>query len=53
LRAANEAFAVSEFVRASLSDDVVAHYAHFFETEQEAFDVAVTDWERRRYFERI
>ena len=53
LRAANEAFAVSEFVRASLSDDVVAHYAHFFETEQEAFEVAVTDWERRRYFERI
>jgi glutamine synthetase len=32
---------------------VVEHYAHYFRTEQEAFDNAVTDWERRRYFERI
>jgi len=53
LREANEAFCKSKFVRQSLGEDVVQHYAHFFETEQEAFDVAVTDWERRRYFERI
>ena len=53
LREANEAFCTSEFVRQSLGDDVVQHYGHFFETEQGAFDVAVTDWERRRYFERI
>jgi glutamine synthetase len=32
---------------------VVDHYAHFFRTEEAAFRVAVTDWERRRYFERI
>jgi glutamine synthetase len=53
LREANEVFRSSEFVRRSLGDDVVQHYGHFFETEQRAFDVAVTDWERRRYFERI
>lgn len=53
LRDANEAFRSSEFVRRTLGDDVVQHYAHFFETEQAAYDVAVTDWERRRYFERI
>jgi glutamine synthetase len=53
LREANEEFRSSEFVRRSLGDDVVQHYSHFFETEQRAFDVAVTDWERRRYFERI
>jgi len=53
LREANELFRSSEFVRRSLGDDVVQHYGHFFETEQRAFDVAVTDWERRRYFERI
>jgi glutamine synthetase len=29
------------------------HYLHFFRTEQQAYDAAVTDWERRRYFERI
>jgi glutamine synthetase len=32
---------------------VVQHYTHFFTVEQEAYDRAVTDWERRRYFERI
>ncbi len=53
LREANDEFRSSEFVRLSLGDEVVQHYAHFFETEQESFDGAVTDWERRRYFERI
>jgi glutamine synthetase len=32
---------------------VVEHYTHFFRTEQAAFNSAVTDWERKRYFERI
>ena len=32
---------------------VVEHYVHAFRTEQAAFDAAVTDWERQRYFERI
>mmetsp|Transcript_12571 Transcript_12571/g.20505 ORF Transcript_12571/g.20505 Transcript_12571/m.20505 type:complete len:485 (-) Transcript_12571:80-1534(-) len=29
------------------------HYTHFFRTEQEAYNKAVTDWEMKRYFERI
>lgn len=31
---------------------VARHYLHAARLEQEAFDQAVTDWERRRYFER-
>jgi glutamine synthetase len=46
-------FATSPFARSSFGDDVVEHYTHFFRTEQEAFNKAVTDWERKRYFERI
>ena len=32
---------------------VIDHYLHFFRTEQRKFDAAVTDWERRRYFDVI
>jgi glutamine synthetase len=46
-------FANSDFAQRAFGEEVVAHYAHFFETEQNAFNGAVTDWERRRYFERI
>lgn len=46
-------FEQSEFARDALGGDVVAHYAHFFRMEQQAYDRAVTDWERKRYFERI
>jgi glutamine synthetase len=46
-------FANSEFNQRTLGADVVEHYTHFFRTEQAAYDKAVTDWERRRYFERI
>jgi glutamine synthetase len=53
LREAAETFAASAFARRAFGDDVVEHYAHFFMTEDAAFRVAVTDWERRRYFERI
>jgi glutamine synthetase len=53
LRDATECFHQSEFARKTFGDEVVEHYAHFFRTEQEAFDQAVTDWERKRYFERI
>ncbi len=53
LAEATERFAASEFARSALGDDVVEHYAHFFRVEQQAFEHAVTDWERRRYFERI
>ncbi|RME83206.1 MAG: glutamine synthetase [Caldilineae bacterium] len=47
------AFEQSEFAREAFGEEVVEHYLHFFKTEQAAFDRAVTDWERRRYFEQI
>ncbi|HXY36894.1 MAG TPA: glutamine synthetase, partial [Planctomycetaceae bacterium] len=53
LAEAIERFEQSEFCRRSFGADVVKHYAHFFRTEQAAYDRAVTDWERSRYFERI
>jgi glutamine synthetase len=46
-------FESSEFVRQALGAEVAEHYSHFFHTEQDAYDAAVTDWERRRYFEQI
>ena len=46
-------FEQSDFVRRTFGDDVTKHYVHFFQTEQAAYDRAVTDWERSRYFERI
>jgi glutamine synthetase len=48
-----ERFAASEFAKRAFGDEVVEHYAHFYRTETAAYDRAVTDWERRRYFERI
>jgi glutamine synthetase len=53
LREATANFAESEFVAAAFGADVQEHYTHFYEKEIEAFDNAVTDWERWRYFERI
>ncbi len=46
-------FKSSEFAKAAFGENVVAHYVHFLRAEQEAYDNAVTDWERQRYFERI
>ncbi len=53
LRDATEIFANSDFARRSFGAEVVGHYAHFWRIEQAAFDNAVTDWERKRYFERV
>ena len=53
LRDATLRFAQSHFANDALGQEVVEHYVHFFRKEQEAFDNAVTDWERKRYFERI
>src|SRR5919199_2850663 len=50
---AADTFASSDFAKRAFGDDVVEHYAHFFRSEQAAFARAVTDWERKRYFERI
>lgn len=53
LREATELFEQSAFARAALGDAVVDHYTRVYRVEQAAFDAAVTDWERRRYFEQI
>ena len=52
-REAIELFAGSSFISETLGAEVAEHYTHFFRTEQKAFDNTVTDWERKRYFERI
>lgn len=53
LAAARDAFRSSVPARTALGDDVVDHYAHMAEVEVTAFGAAVTDWERRRGFERL
>jgi len=50
---ATDAFASSDFTKRAFGADVVEHYTHFFQTEESSYRSAVTDWERRRYFERI
>ncbi|MEZ5166114.1 MAG: glutamine synthetase family protein [Acidimicrobiales bacterium] len=53
LTAARDRFIASEAARRLLGDDVVDHYGHHFGAEIAAAEAAVTDWEMRRYFERI
>ena len=53
LRAAREEFASSELAEVAFGKDVVAHYLRAADVELEAFEAAVTDWERRRGFERF
>lgn len=53
LREAVRLFESSEFVRGAFGEAAQQHYAHFFNEEASAYDNAVTDWERWRYFERI
>jgi glutamine synthetase len=53
LRDAARLFADSAFAKRAFGEEVVEHYAHFYRSEVAAFDKAVTDWERERYFERI
>ena len=53
LRDAAELFAKSTLAREAFGDDVVAHYLNAARVEVEAFDAAVTDWERYRGFERL
>jgi len=53
LAEANNLFSESKFAKKAFGEDVVEHYAHFFRTEVAAYDTAVTDWELKRYFERI
>ena len=53
LAQAVDAFEKSKFAKQAFGADVVGHYAHFFRMEVAAYDKTVTDWERKRYFERI
>jgi glutamine synthetase len=53
LREAQRLFAESDFAKQAFGPDVHEHYAHFFDEEATAYENAVTDWERWRYFERI
>jgi len=53
LGAAVELFEASEFTRRAFGAGVVEHYAHFFRNEAADYERAVTDWERKRYFEQI
>jgi glutamine synthetase len=53
LHEATDAFDRSQFAKRVFGEDVVEHYTHFFRTEQAASNSSVTDWERKRYFERI
>jgi glutamine synthetase len=53
LEQALDRFRRSEVAVAALGAEVVEHYSRFFEVEVEAYNRAVTDWERTRYFERI
>lgn len=46
-------FENSAVARKAFGDDVVAHYLNGARVELQAFGTAVTDWERRRGFERL
>ena len=50
---ARDLFATSEVARSAFGEEVVDHYVHAADVELEAFDSAVTDWERVRGFERL
>jgi glutamine synthetase len=53
LRDARDLFAASELARNAFGEEVVDHYAHAATIELQAFESAVTDWERFRGFERL
>lgn len=53
LAEAAELFSKSKLARAALGDAVVDYYVHHARLEVEAFNNAVTDWEKQRYFEQI
>lgn len=53
LEHAVDIFSQSEFAKRVFGVEVVEHYTHFYRTEIANFNQWVTDWERKRYFERI
>jgi glutamine synthetase len=52
MREAIAALENGTMARAAFGDQVVDHYLNYARTEQGLFDRFVTDWERKRYFER-
>jgi glutamine synthetase len=52
LREAVDLWEGSEFARATFGEHVWRHYLNYGRTEQRLFDEVVTDYERRRMFER-
>lgn len=53
LRDAADLFESSQLARRVFGAEVVEFYVHHARIEEKAFSDAVTDWELRRYFERI
>jgi glutamine synthetase len=53
LREARELFGESAVAREAFGPEVVEHYLNNARVELDAFDAAVTDWERYRGFERL
>lgn len=53
LRDAQALFAASELAHEAFGQRVVDHYVNMAQVELDAFDAAVTDWERFRCFERL
>ncbi|MGE5747188.1 MAG: glutamine synthetase family protein [Solirubrobacterales bacterium] len=52
LREAKELWDGSDFVKSSFGEAVQKHYSNYARYEQQEFDQVVTDYERRRMFER-
>ena len=53
LQEARDLLAASAMARAAFGDEVVDHYVNAADVEITAFNAAVTDWERKRGFERL
>ncbi|MCM2577049.1 glutamine synthetase family protein [Streptomyces meridianus] len=53
LREAAGLWGASPIAREAFGDEVVDHYLNMARVEQDAYDTAVTDWERYRSFERM
>jgi glutamine synthetase len=52
MRDAIAALEEGTMARTAFGDQVVDHYLNYARTEQALYDKTVTDWERKRYFER-
>ncbi|GAB1420618.1 glutamine synthetase family protein [Anaerolineales bacterium] len=53
LAQAVDQFEKSAFAKEAFGEAIVRHYSRFYRTEVASFNKWVTDWERKRYFERI